>query len=99
MLLLQTMFGLKRLHANCLCYGRSLSSPPELFPIILPLGHLRPFISFLISDICVCVTGLRWSLGQEDVQDEPPAQPEGLVGDVPLEESLVILVSDRLMKI
>ena len=26
----------KRLHANCLCYGRLLSSPPELFPIILP---------------------------------------------------------------
>ena len=80
-------------------FGRSLSSPPELFPIILPLGHLRPFISFFNSDICVCVTGLRWSLGQEDVQDEPPAQPEGLVGDVPLEKSLVILVSDRLMKI
>ena len=40
----------------------------------------------------MCVTGLRWSLGQEDVQDEPPAQPEGLVGDVPLEKSLVILI-------
>ena len=74
--------------------------PPlrNFFPSYCPRSS-PTFISFVISDSCVCVTGLRWSLGQEDVQDEPPAQPEGLVGDVPLEESLVILVSDRLMKI
>ena len=54
--------------------------PPlrNFFPSYSPWSS-PTFISFLNSNSCVCFTGLRWSLGQEDVQKEPPAQPEGLV--------------------
>ena len=73
------MFGLKRLQANLpsVC-GWSLSSPPELFPILQPLV-ISDLLSPSLTRIVVCVTGLRGSLGQEDVQKEPPAPPEGLV--------------------
>ena len=80
-------------------FGWSLSSPPELFPILQPLV-ISDLLSPSLTRIVVCVlqvSGGPWvrKMFRRNLQ---PSLKDSF-GDIPLEESQVILDSDRLMMI